>query len=52
MTDTVRIEPLGDAPATLDALSDLLIATVAAGARSVSCTLWPPRRPARSGRVR
>ncbi|BBN95899.1 N-acetyltransferase GCN5 [Deinococcus grandis] len=31
MTDTVRIEPLGDAPATLDALSDLLIATVAAG---------------------
>ncbi|MHA0043175.1 GNAT family N-acetyltransferase [Deinococcus sp. PEB2-63] len=31
MTDTVRIEPLGDAPGTLDALSDLLIATVAAG---------------------
>ncbi len=31
MTDPVRIEPLGDAPATLDALSDLLIATVAAG---------------------
>ncbi|WP_119672915.1 GNAT family N-acetyltransferase [Deinococcus sp. RM] len=31
MTDTVLIEPLGDAPATLDALSDLLIATVAAG---------------------
>ncbi|ALW89748.1 GNAT family N-acetyltransferase [Deinococcus actinosclerus] len=45
MTDTVRIEPLGDAPATLDALSDLLIATVAAGG---SVSFMHPLAPAQA----
>lgn len=45
MTDTVRIEPLGDTPATLDALSDLLIATVAAGG---SVSFMHPLAPAQA----
>ncbi len=45
MTDPVRIEPLGDAPATLDALSDLLIATVAAGG---SVSFMHPLDPAQA----
>ncbi|NTY01399.1 N-acetyltransferase [Deinococcus sp. JMULE3] len=45
MTDTVRIEPLSATPETLDALSDLLIATVAAGG---SVSFMHPLAPAQA----
>ncbi|AWT36493.1 N-acetyltransferase [Deinococcus arenae] len=45
MTHPVRIEPLSAAPATLDALSDLLIATVAAGG---SVSFMHPLAPAQA----
>ncbi|GGK98763.1 GNAT family N-acetyltransferase [Deinococcus radiotolerans] len=45
MTDAVRIEPLGNTPVTLDALSDLLIATVAAGG---SVSFMHPLDPAQA----
>lgn len=45
MTYTVRIEPLGDTPATLDALSYLLITTVAAGG---SVSFMHPLAPAQA----